>query len=89
MGTMKVGDYVAEFDYDPEEKSFHGRIANIPETVTFWGASAKELEREVRASLKVYLEVCEEKGIEPSKPYSGKFQVRMDRVLAERVNEMA
>jgi predicted HicB family RNase H-like nuclease len=78
MATMMIDGYVAEFDYDPEEKSFHGHIANIPEVVTFWGESAEEIEREARASLEVYLDVCQEQGIQPSKPYSGKFQVRMN-----------
>lgn len=35
------------------------------------------LKREGRQSLKVYLDMCMEKGIEPYKSYSGRFNVRM------------
>lgn len=66
MATMKIDAYVAEYEYDAEERSFHGHIANIPEVVSFWGESAEEIEREARTSLKVYLEVCKENGVEPS-----------------------
>jgi predicted HicB family RNase H-like nuclease len=39
------------------------------------------LRREGQISLKVFLEMCREKGIEPKKTYSGKFNFRIPNEL--------
>ncbi len=77
MATMRFDDYVARVEYDAEERLFRGRVLNIPDTVTFYGASAKDLEREMRRSIRTYLEVCRERGIDPAKPFSGRFNLRL------------
>ncbi len=77
MATMRCDDYVARVEYDAEEKLFRGRILNVSDTITFYGASAKDLEREMRRSIRTYLEVCRERDIEPAKPFSGRFNLRL------------
>lgn len=77
MSTMKLNDYVARIDYDEEREMFHGRIINIRDVVNFYGRTPEELKQEFKNSLDCYLEVCRERGIEPAKPYSGRFNIRM------------
>jgi len=77
MTTMRYGDYIAKIDYEEDSKLFHGRVINLRDVVNFYGASAEELEREFRDSVNAYLEVCQEEGIKPEKPYSGRFNIRM------------
>jgi predicted HicB family RNase H-like nuclease len=77
MATMRCDEYVARIEYDADERLFRGRVLNILDTVTFYGASAKELDREMRRSIRIYLEVCRERGIDPAKPFSGRFNVRL------------
>ena len=77
MSTMKLDDYIARIDYDEDREVFHGRIINIRDVVNFYGATPAELKQEFRNSLDCYLEVCAERGLEPAKPYSGRFNIRM------------
>jgi predicted HicB family RNase H-like nuclease len=44
---------------------------------------------EFRRSLQVFLEVCREKGIEPRRYYSGKFNIRIPPELHERLALLA
>lgn len=75
--TMEKNGYVADVEFSPDDRIFHGKVLLVRDLVTFEGKSVRELEREFTRSLETYLEVCEEQGQEPEKPYSGKFQVRM------------
>jgi predicted HicB family RNase H-like nuclease len=47
------------------------------------------VEKAGRTSLKVFLEMCKEKGLEPRKSFSGKFVVRVPPELHARVTEAA
>ncbi|MGH7477261.1 MAG: type II toxin-antitoxin system HicB family antitoxin [Longimicrobiales bacterium] len=73
--------YVGVFDYDAEIESFHGRVINTRDVITFYGDSVSELQRELAASVEEYLELCAQRGEEPEKPYSGSFLVRADPEL--------
>ena len=56
----------------------HGfEVINTKSVITFQGTSVDELEKEFKASVDDYLEWCKADGIEPEKPYSGKFNVRI------------
>ncbi|MEI6546535.1 MAG: type II toxin-antitoxin system HicB family antitoxin [Burkholderiales bacterium] len=43
------------------------------------------MKAEFKKSLRVFLEVCKEKGIEPGRNYSGKFNLRIPPDLHERL----
>ena len=51
----------------------------------FYGRNPRELRAEFRKSLHVFLEVCKEKGIEPRRHYSGKFNLRISPELHEQL----
>lgn len=78
MATMELDGYVARIDYDEEDNTFHGRITNIGDVVTFEGKNPGELLREFATSLKVYRDVCREDGRDAEEPFSGKFVLRVD-----------
>ena len=77
MNMMEVDGYKAKIEYDPELDQFRGEILGLNGSADFYGKSPASLRKEFKASLKVYLEVCEEKGIAPTKEYSGKFNLRI------------
>jgi predicted HicB family RNase H-like nuclease len=81
---MRFGDFVAKVEYDSDIGMFHGFVVNVPSEITFYGGSVGELEKEFETSIKTYLDVCAERGIEPHKPYSGKFNVRLTPDLHAR-----
>jgi predicted HicB family RNase H-like nuclease len=74
---MRRGKYLARIEYDPDLDCFFGQIVNLTSPVTFYGKTTAELRRQFGASLDTYLAVCGERGIEPEKPYSGRFNVRI------------
>ena len=49
--------------------------------VTFQGGSVKTLKKAFRDSVDDYLAFCEERNEAPEKPFSGKFNVRLDPEL--------
>jgi len=74
---MELDGYKAKIEYDPELDQFRGEILGLNGSADFYGKSPSGLRKEFKESLKVYLEVCEEKGISPTKEYSGKFNLRI------------
>ncbi len=74
---MNYKGYVGSVEYDDEAHIFAGEVINTKSVITFQGTSVEELENEFKASVDDYLEWCKEDGIEPEKPYSGKFNVRI------------
>ena len=89
MSMMSLDDYQAKIEYDPELDMFRGEILGLNGGADFYGSTPDELRQEFRNSLKVFLEVCKEKGIEPRRSYSGKFNLRIPPELHERVAIMS
>ena len=84
---MNYKGYTAEIEYDEDLRSFHGRVVNIRDVITFYGENVKELEKEFKNSVEDYLAFCKEDGVEAEKPYSGTIYVRTKpehhRLIAE------
>ncbi len=85
MSLMTVDGYRAKIEYDPELDQFRGEILGLNGGADFYGKSPKELRTEFRKSLKVFLEVCREKGIEPRRSFSGRFNLRIPADLHEKL----
>lgn len=85
MNVMSIDSYHAKIEYDPELDLFRGEILGLSGGADFYGKSPKELRAEFRKSLTVFLEVCKEKGIEPRRHFSGKFNLRIPPELHERL----
>ncbi|NIM40159.1 MAG: toxin-antitoxin system HicB family antitoxin [Hydrogenophaga sp.] len=85
MNVMTVDGYQARIEYDAESDQFRGEILGLNGGADFFGRNPKELRAEFRKSLAVFLEVCREKGIEPRRSYSGRFNLRIPAELHERL----
>jgi len=85
MNLMKVDGYHAKIKYDDETDQFRGEILGISGGADFYGSSLDELRREFKKSLEIFLEVCNEKGIEPRRQYSGRFNLRIPPELHEKL----
>ncbi|MCL4744439.1 MAG: type II toxin-antitoxin system HicB family antitoxin [Burkholderiaceae bacterium] len=85
MNVMAVEGYEAKIEFDPDTDLFRGEILGLTGGADFYGRNPKELRAEFRKSLRVFLEVCKEKGIEPRRSFSGKFNLRISPELHERV----
>ena len=89
MNIMELDTYKAKIEYDPDIDMFRGEILGLNGSANFYGKSPSELRKEFKKSLKVYLEVCEEKGISPKKEYSGKFNLRIPPKLHSEIAAQA
>ena len=85
MNLMTVDGYHAKIEYDEELDLFRGEILGLSGGADFYGKNPKELRTEFKKSLQVFLEVCREKGIEPRRNFSGKFNLRISPELHERL----
>ncbi len=85
MNMMTLDGYSARIEYDAEIDQFRGEILGLSGGADFYGKNPKELRAEFRKSLHVFLEVCREKGIEPRRSYSGKFNLRIPPDLHEKL----
>lgn len=73
--------YIGDVEYDDRAKLFHGEVVNTRDVITFQGTSVAELEHAFHESVDDYVSWCEEEGIPPEKPYSGKFNLRLSPEL--------
>jgi predicted HicB family RNase H-like nuclease len=85
MNLMEYSGYSAKIEYDSELDMFRGEILGLTGGADFYGKNPKELRAEFKKSLEVFLEVCREKGIEPRRKFSGKFNLRIPTALHEKL----
>ncbi len=81
---MNYKGYIGKVEYDDENRVFTGSVINVRTVITFQGSTVDEIEDEFKASVEDYLLWCKEDGIEPEKPYSGKFNVRFTPELHQQ-----
>ena len=86
---MTLDEYSAKIEYDAALDLFRGEVLGLSGGADFYGKNPKELRAEFRKSLQVFLEVCREKGIEPRRNYSGKFNLRIPPDLHEKLAMVA
>ncbi|GAB6042657.1 type II toxin-antitoxin system HicB family antitoxin [Endothiovibrio diazotrophicus] len=89
MNVMGIGGFRAVIKYDPEIEMFRGEFTDLNGGADFYAGDIEALKREGAQSLKVFLDMCEEDGVEPRKSYSGKFNVRVSTTLHEEIARAA
>ncbi|MCH8204632.1 MAG: type II toxin-antitoxin system HicB family antitoxin [Candidatus Hydrogenedentes bacterium] len=81
---LKYKGYVGTVDVDTEHNILHGSVINARDVITYESETAEGLHEEFVTSIEVYLESCKEDGVEPNKPYSGNFNLRLGEELHRR-----
>jgi predicted HicB family RNase H-like nuclease len=82
---MDINGYQAVIVYDPELNMFRGEFIGLNGGADFYATSVDELRKEGEISLRTFLEMCTEDGVEPRKHFSGKFNLRVPPTLHERL----
>ncbi|MCB8839032.1 type II toxin-antitoxin system HicB family antitoxin [Aurantimonas sp. VKM B-3413] len=80
---MEIEGERAIVTFDPEIGMLRGEFVGLNGGADFYADSIDTLREEGRTSLKVFLDMCAERGIEPRRKFSGKFNVRLDSGLHE------
>ena len=89
MNIMEINNYRALIQYDPEIEMFRGEFMGLNGSADFYASDIEGLKKEGAISLKVFLQMCIEDGVEPKKNYSGKFNIRISPKLHEDIASVA
>jgi len=89
MNMMEINNYRAIVQYDPDIEMFRGEFVGLNGGADFYASDIKGLKEEGEISLKAFLEMCTEDGVEPRKNYSGKFNVRIPPELHADIASVA
>lgn len=76
--VMDIDGHRAALAFDPDIGMFRGEFVGLSGGADFYAASVEELRTEGSKSLRIFFELCREKGIEPRRPFSGRFNLRLD-----------
>lgn len=75
--VIEINGERAVIAFDPELQMLRGEFVGLNGGADFYAENVRDLLEEGRKSLAVYLEMCREKGIEPRRKFSGKFNIRL------------
>lgn len=76
--VIEIDGHKAVVCVDPEIGMIRGEFLGLTGSADFYAKSIDDLITEGRKSLKVFLDMCKEKNIEPFREFSGRFNVRLN-----------
>ena len=77
MSSMTYKNYTARVEYDNRDDVFVGRVLGLQSILSFEGNSVEALKSAFEEAINDYLQECQEKGLTPEKPASGKLLLRL------------
>lgn len=78
INIIEIDGHKAAIAFDPDINMFRGEFTFLSGGADFYADTVQKLYDEGRTSLRIYLEACREKGIEPEKNFSGRLNLRLD-----------
>jgi predicted HicB family RNase H-like nuclease len=81
--VIDILGHKAVVSLDPEIGLLRGEFLGLNGGADFYGDSIEALREEGATSLRVFLNMCAEKKLEPYRQFSGKFNLRLDPKLHE------
>ena len=82
---MEYKGFIGKVDFDDVAGIFHGEVLNTRDVITFQGTTVAEIEKAFTESIDDYMNWCKQEGVEPEKPYSGKFNLRLSPELHREI----
>ena len=83
--VMTINGSQAVIAFDPDIAMFRGEFLCLNGGADFYASDVAGLQREGETSLRVFLDACQRRGIDPRKHYSGKFVLRLDPEVHQAV----
>lgn len=81
MTYFEYKNYHGTIEPQIDDGTLYGKVAFIRDLVTYEAKDLPTLKKEFEFSVDAYLEDCKALGKEPSKPFKGSFNVRIDPEL--------
>ena len=85
MKMLTYKGYIASIDADLDDGILVGRVINTHDIIGFHGETVSEATESFHAVIDEYLEDCRQRGKDPNKPYSGKFNLRLSPQLHSEI----
>src|SRR5699024_1016755 len=89
MTTLTYKGYTGVIELDIDEDILHGEVVDLKDTITFQGESVLEMKKAFQDSVDDYLDFCASEGVQPEKPFSGKFILRVGPKKHKFINKAA
>src|SRR5690554_6858847 len=90
MGQLKYKGYAGSVEYSEEDNCLYGKVLGIHhDLISYEGETIEELKKDFQGAIEDYLASCEDRGVRPRKPFSGKLNLRMSSELHARVATIA
>ncbi len=90
MGYLKYKGYTGSVEYSEEDNCLFGKVMGMnKDCITYEGSDVNELRRDFEGAIDDYLLLCQERGLEPRKPYSGTFNVRVTPEIHSAIAALA
>ena len=89
MNTITYRGYIARIEPDLDDEILVGRIINTRDIIGFHGETISQAVESFHAAIDEYLEDCRQRRIDPNKPYSGKFNLRLPPELHSEIASAA
>lgn len=89
MNTVTYKGYIARIEPDLDDGVLVGRVINTHDIIGFHGQTISEAIESFHAAIDEYLEDCQQRAIDPNKPYSGKFNLRLPPELHSEIASAA
>ncbi len=86
---LEYKGYHTRIEFDAASCSLFGKIEGIKDLVTFESGDPMRIVEEFHSAVDDYLDFCEEVGKTPEKEYRGRFNVRIEPALHQRLAERA
>lgn len=76
--------YLGSVNYNDEDRIFYGKVEYIRSLISYEGQDVESLRASFHEAVEDYLALCQERGIEPEKPFKGSFNIRPGTDLHRR-----
>jgi len=77
MNSLSYKQFTGSISFSAEDETFYEKIEHINDLITFESDNAHDLKTAFQEAVDDYISFCEEKGVEPDKPFKGSFNVRI------------
>jgi predicted HicB family RNase H-like nuclease len=89
MAMLSYKGYSAVLEVDLEAAELFGRTVGMRDIITFQGKTVEDARTSFQESIDFYLACCREEKKQPDRPYSGRFNVRIDPEVHRRLAILA
>lgn len=89
MKYLEYKGYSGSIEYSEEDGLLFGQVLGIRGLISYEGETGKELEKDFKEAIDIYLADCKAAGRKPEKPFKGSFNVRIPSKLHQKAALLA